>query len=229
MDLSVIIVNWNTQKLLEDCLRSIFKFTRGVTFEVIVVDDGSTDNSKDLLSILEKKYPLKIISHQKTQGYGASLIDGFKHSTKEWVFYTDGDWQYDPDELPKLVEKITETTGVVNGYKINRSDPIVRRFAGDLYNFILHQIFPIPIYDIDCDFRLIKRSLLQKINLTSKSGSICLELVLKLSRANASFAQAGVHHYKRPYGKTKFFNFKNISETFIDDVKLYFKFVLWSR
>ncbi|KKQ34255.1 MAG: Glycosyl transferase family 2 [Microgenomates group bacterium GW2011_GWA2_37_6] len=199
------------------------KFTKDI--EIIIIDDGSTDDSLAELQKLSKKYPLQIISHKKTLGYGAALIDGFKHATKDWVFYTDGDWQYDPDELPKLVEKLTDTTDVVNGYKINRSDPIIRRLVGDLYNFGLHHIFPLPIYDIDCDFRLIKRSYLQKINLNSKSASICLELILKLSRANASFAQAGVHHYKRPYGNSKFFNLKNILETlFKDNIRLFLEF-----
>ncbi len=198
------------------------KFTEDI--EIIVIDDGSSDNSNSILQKLGKKYPLRIITHKKTLGYGAALMDGFKNSKKDWVFYTDGDGQYDPSELSKLVEKLTDTTDVVNGYKINRSDPIIRRFAGDLYNFFLHHVFPIPVYDIDCDFRLIKRSALQKINLNSKSGSICLELILKLSRANASFAQAGVHHYKRPYGNSKFFNFKNILETFRDNLRLFLEF-----
>lgn len=205
--------------LIPKAVEGAKKFTKDI--EVIIVDDGSEDNSVSELQKLSKRYPLHIISHKKTLGYGAALMDGFKSSTKEWVFYTDGDWQYDPEELSKLVEKLTDSTDVVNGYKINRSDPIIRRITGDLYNFVLHQIFPLPIYDVDCDFRLIKRSYLQKINLNSKSGSICLELILKLSRANASFAQAGVHHYKRPYGNSKFFNFKNISETIRDNIKLY--------
>ncbi len=208
--------------LIPKALQAAREFTKDI--EIIIVDDGSSDDSFEKLQKLKKNYPLKIIAHKKTLGYGVALIDGFKASTKEWVFYTDGDWQYDPSELSKLVEKLTDTTDVVNGYKINRSDPIIRRFAGDLYNFFLHHVFPIPVYDIDCDFRLIKRSALQKINLNSKSGSICLELILKLSRANASFAQAGVHHYKRPYGNSKFFNFKNILETFRDNLRLFLEF-----
>lgn len=208
--------------LIPKAVESAKNFTKDI--EVIIIDDGSTDKSVSELQKLSKKYPLRIISHKKTLGYGAALIDGFKHATKDWVFYTDGDWQYDPDELEKLIEKLTDTTDVVNGYKINRSDPIIRRLAGDLYNFFLHQIFPLPIYDVDCDFRLIKRSYLQKINLNSKSGSICLELILKLSQADASFTQAGVHHYKRPYGNSKFFNLKNILETLRDNTRLILEF-----
>ncbi len=209
--------------LIPKAVESASKFTKNI--EVIVVDDGSWDNSLSMLNSLNRKYPLRIISHKKTLGYGAALIDGFKNSKKDWIFYTDGDGQYDPSELGKLVERVTEGVDVVNGYKLNRSDSLIRRLVGDFYNFALHKIFPLPIYDIDCDFRLIKRSIIQKLDLKYKSGAICLELILKLKRANASSAQAGIHHYKRSYGSSKFFNFKNIFETIIrDNVRLFFEF-----
>jgi glycosyltransferase involved in cell wall biosynthesis len=191
-------------------------------YEIIVIDDGSTDDSPKKLAKLKKSFPLTIIIHKKTLGYGAALIDGFANSTKEWIFYTDGDGQYDPDELPKLVEKITDDISVVNGYKLNRNDPLFRKIIGDLYNLLLHILFSLPIEDIDCDFRLIKRSLLQQITLTKQSGAICLELIVKLKRAGGMFAQAGVHHYKRPYEGSKFFNMSNILQTLKDISYIYF-------
>jgi glycosyltransferase involved in cell wall biosynthesis len=191
-------------------------------YEVIVVNDGSTDDALAVLQKLQKKIPtLTIISHDTTQGYGATLIDGFHKASKEWVFYTDGDGQYDVTEMPKLVEKITDGINVVNGYKLNRNDPLFRLIIGELYNFFLHIFFPLQIDDIDCDFRFIKRSLLKKLTLTTTSGAICLELVLQLQKAGASFAQAGVHHYKRPYGKSKFFNLPNILKTMKENIALY--------
>lgn len=209
-------------RLVPKAFETAKKFTKNI--EIVIVDDGSKDNSINLIKKLSKEYPIRLISHKKTLGYGATLIDGFKSSAKEWIFYTDGDWQYDPEEFPKLIEKTIETTDIVNGYKINRSDPVIRRFVGDLYNFFLHHIFPLPIYDVDCDFRLIKRSKLREINLESKSGAICLELVLKLKTSNANFAQAGIHHYKRPYGESKFFNLKSILETLRDNIRLFLEF-----
>lgn len=208
--------------LIPKAVEAAKNFTKDI--EVIIVDDGSTDGSASKLEKLKKKYPIQIITHKKTLGYGAALIDGFKNARKDWVFYTDGDGQYDPSELPKLAEKITDSVAVINGYKLNRSDPLIRRLIGDLYNFVLHHIFPLPIYDIDCDFRLIKRSILQKIDLKYNSATICLELVLKLANAKASFAQAGVHHYKRLYGSTKFFNFKSIFGTLKDNLRLFMEF-----
>lgn len=207
--------------LIPEAITVARQFTNNI--EVIVINDGSTDDTKIILEKIKRKHScVKVIHHKRTLGYGAALIDGFKYSTKEWIFYTDGDGQYDVGDLPKLIEKVNnEVTNVVNGYKINRDDPFFRKMVGDIYNFFLHIVFKIPIDDIDCDFRLIKKSLLDKVDLTIQSGAICLELIIKLQDAGASFAQAGVHHYKRPYGSSQFFNFKNIFETVKDDMKFY--------
>lgn len=192
-------------------------------FEVIVVNDGSTDSTKDVLEKLKKKYPsFLVVHHQKNRGYGAALISGFKNVKYEWVFYTDGDGQYSPEELTLLVGALTTGVDVVNGYKLKRADNVFRKLIGGLYNWLVHQLYVLPIGDVDCDFRLIRQSLLKKVNLTSSSGIICLELITKLQRAGAQFAEVGVHHYKRPYGGSKFFTLKSIVKTIYDNIVFFF-------
>lgn len=184
------------------------------SFNVIVINDGSTDETADILQTLTKYFPrLTVIHHPKNLGYGAALRDGFAHATGEWVFYTDGDGQYDPEELIKLVHQLTLRVDVVNGYKLYRSDFFLRRLLGFLYNRVSHFEYDLPIRDVQCDFRLIRRSLFKKVRLFSSSGLICLELVTKLYFAGARFSEVGIHHYPRLHGRSQFFRPYNLWRT----------------
>lgn len=193
-------------------------------YEIIVINDGSKDNTKDVLEQLQKRYKkLKVAHHSKNLGYGAALYSGFKNSKKEWIFYTDGDGQYDPQELMRLVKKTNMQVDVVNGYKLNRADNMVRKILGGIYSLILHTLYKIPVSDIDCDFRLIRRSKIKNIRLNNSGGSVCLELILKLQKNGARFAEVGVHHYKREYGHSQIFNIKNILKMVTENLTFYFR------
>ena len=196
-------------------------------YEVIVIDDGSTDGSRELLKELESQHPnVKLVFHEKNRGYGGALQSGFKAATKDLVFYTDGDAQYDINEMPLLVPLLTENVDVVNGIKIGRGDPIHRVVIGNLYNFFIRNTFGIDVFDVDCDFRLIRRNVLKGINLTANSGAICTELVKKLELGGARFREVSVHHYQRTYGQSQFFNVRRVFHTGIELIKLWFQVVL---
>lgn len=225
--LSIFFPSLNDSQILPSLISKANITASNITsnYEITVVNDGSTDNTLEVLEKLKKKYKnLKVVNHKKNSGYGGALISGFKHSTKEWVFYTDGDGQYDPSELLLLMNKLDGKTDVVNGYKLKREDNITRKIIGSTYNLVLHKIYRLPVSDVDCDFRLIRKSLMDQINLNSTSGLICLELILKLKKAGARFKEVGVHHYKRQYGKSVFFNPKNLLKTLIDNTKFYIQY-----
>lgn len=223
--LSIFFPAFNDSESLPILIDKAFKAASKITnnFEVIVVDDGSTDDTYSVLKNMQTSYlNLRIIHHNKNIGYGGALISGFRNSKKDWVFYTDGDSQYDVQELPRLTNAVNENIDVVNGYKIRRSDNLIRKFIGSVYNFLLHKLYDLPISDVDCDFRLIRRSIMKNIQLSSTSGIICLELVLKLNKAGARFKEVGVHHYKRQFGRSKFFKPQSIIKTVIDNMLFYF-------
>ena len=197
-------------------------------YEVIVVNDGSQDDTGAVLRQLAATYGphLRIVEHPVNRGYGAALRSGFAAATKEFVFYTDGDGQYDVTELPLLLEKLDPTVGLVNGFKLERHDPWHRVCIGTIYNQFARLLFGIRLRDIDCDFRLIRRELLQQLNLESDTGTICVELVRKIELTRWKVVEVGVHHYPRLHGRSQFFRLPSLFRTFRQLLALYCKLVL---
>ncbi|HEV8634345.1 MAG TPA: glycosyltransferase family 2 protein [Chloroflexota bacterium] len=180
-------------------------------WEIVVVDDCSPDHAGEVLEELRARYPrLRVVTHPANRGYGGALRSGFAAATKELVFYTDGDAQYDPRELPRLYARLTPDVDVVNGYKLFRGDGPVRALVGKIYHTVVSVAFGLRIRDVDCDFRLIRRSALEGIELASTSGTICVELIRKLQDRGARFAEVGVNHYDRPFGSSQFFRPKRL-------------------
>jgi len=194
-------------------------------YEVIVINDGSKDYTPEILDELGRVYPehVRIVHHKKNRGYGGALKSGFASATKDLVFYTDGDAQYDPHELELLLEKMTPGVDIVNGFKISRSDPLHRLIIGRIYHLTVKFLFGLKISDTDCDFRLIRRSCFEDIELTSNSGTIALELVKKLQDAGFNFVEVPVHHFHRAYGKSQFFNFPRLWRTAVNLLTLWWQ------
>jgi glycosyltransferase involved in cell wall biosynthesis len=199
-------------------------------FEVIVVNDGSQDGTALILDELARIYPeVRIIQHERNRGYGGALRSGFAAARKEFVFYTDGDAQYDPAELELLWRRVGPDVDLVNGYKISRSDPLHRIFIGRLYHHIVRLLFGLRVRDVDCDFRLMRRSIFDRVRLEKNSGVICLEMMKKIQDAGFRIVEVPVHHFHRAYGKSQFFNFRRIVRTAIDVAKLWYALVVQRR
>lgn len=197
-------------------------------FEVIVVNDGSYDDTAAVLQNLQQEHGprLRVITHPHNRGYGGALRSGFAAVRNELVFYTDGDGQYDVGELPLLLEKMEPSVGLVNGFKLERSDPWHRIWIGKVYNACARFLFRIHIRDIDCDFRLIRRELLERIHLTSTSGTICVELVRTLELSKFQVVEVGVHHYPRLHGRSQFFRIRSLLVTLVQLIRLYVRLVI---
>jgi glycosyltransferase involved in cell wall biosynthesis len=183
-------------------------------YEIIVVDDGSRDHTALELEELASKIPaLRVIRHPKNLGYGAAIRSGLSAASKEWIFYTDGDGQYDPMEMSELVEALHEGVDIVNGYKVSRKDPLIRILLGSIYNIGVKLAFGLHIKDVDCDFRLMRRSIFSSIELESVTGSICVEMIKKIQDAGFGFEEVPVSHYYRQYGISQFYNFARLIRT----------------
>ena len=210
---------YNDATTIGDLVRQADRVLRELAddYEIIVVNDGSRDESATVLSALAAQVEhLRVVTHATNRGYGAALRSGFESSTKDLVFYTDGDGQYDVGEIPILLMLLTDDTHFVNGMKMTRQDPPYRVFFGNLHRFVTRWSFWLPINDVDCDFRLMRRSILTKLRLSSNSGSICVELVKQAQRAGAQFREVSVHHYARQAGVSEFFTARRILHTYAD-------------
>jgi glycosyltransferase involved in cell wall biosynthesis len=212
--------------LVEKSLSMLCRLTPD--YEVIVINDGSADETAEVLEALRAAHPehVRVITHEQNRGYGGALRSGFAAATKELVFYTDGDGQYDPLELELLLKKMGPNIGFVNGYKKTRQDPWHRIAIGWLYNRFARFIFGIQLRDVDCDFRLIRRSLLEELSLRSTSGTICVELVKKLEMCPYLVEEVGVSHYPRLHGRSQFFRLQSLAGTFFQLVGLWVTLVL---
>jgi glycosyltransferase involved in cell wall biosynthesis len=182
--------------------------------EVIVVDDGSSDGSGPLLDdmAVEREW-LRIVHHDGNKGYGQALISGFTAASHEWIFYTDGDAQYDAREAADLIPLATADVDIVQGYKIGRGDSWYRKVIGRGYHHAVKLIFGLKVRDTDCDFRLFRRRLFSDQPLTSTSGVICVEMMYRFQHAGARFVEAPVHHYFRPHGRSQFFRLPAIARS----------------
>ena len=169
-------------------------------FEVIIVDDGSTDETGRIADeIAERDGRVKVVHHQHNLGYGAALQSGFKTATKELVFYTDGDGQFDINEMPALLVLIGQYD-IVSCYRLNRRESIIRRINGWCWTRLVCLMFGLNIRDIDCAFKLYKREIFDKIELSSTGALIDAEILARAVRKGYRITQKGVHHYPRTAG-----------------------------
>jgi glycosyltransferase involved in cell wall biosynthesis len=227
--LSVFFPAYNDSGTIASLVITALRTAKQLTpdFEVIVVNDGSADRTAEILDELARTYPeVRIVHHERNRGYGGALRSGFAAATRELVFYTDGDAQYDPAEMETLWHAFGDNVDLVNGYKISRSDPLHRIVIGRVYHHTVKLLFGLKVRDVDCDFRLMRRAIFERVSLEKSSGVICLEMMKKIQDAGFRIAEVPVHHYHRAYGKSQFFNFRRLARTAMDVFKLWYALVI---
>ncbi len=176
-------------------------------WEVIIVNDGSFDNTGEVADACARKYENIVVKHHRyNQGYGAALKTGFKTARYDLIFYTDGDMQYDPEELKLLLPLLRDDVAIVSGIKSKRADPWDRVVSAKIYNYVVRLFFRIHVRDVDAAFKLIRHEVLQNMELTSNGGFICAELFAKARQLGYQVVQHPVSHYQRTYGRSSAFN-----------------------
>lgn len=211
--------------LVDDVYAALAPLVEAV--EVIVVNDGSADGSREVLDELAAARPwLVVIHHDVNRGYGGALISGFAVARHDWIFYTDGDAQYDASEAALLVPLATDDVDVVQGYKLGRGDALHRKVIGRIYHHIVKLLFSLEGRDTDCDFRLFRKRLFDDRPLQSTSGVICVEMMRSFHDQHARFVETPVHHYARPSGKSQFFRLPAITRSALQLLSLWRRLVI---
>jgi glycosyltransferase involved in cell wall biosynthesis len=166
-------------------------------YEITIIEDGSPDNTAKVADELAAKYPkVKVIHHSQNKGYGATLWEGFITARFEYVFYTDGDNQFDLEELRKFVALIPYSDMVV-GYRKKKQYSTYRKLTSFVYNYILRLAFDIDFIDIDCAFKIIKTDLFRNIKVSTKDAFIDAEIMIQAKLMGYSFTELGVSHLPR--------------------------------
>jgi glycosyltransferase involved in cell wall biosynthesis len=195
----------------------------GVDYEVIVVDDGSTDDSAEKVRKHSKKNPrVRLVQHETNKGYGAALRTGLSNAKKDLVFLTDGDNQFQLSDIEKLFSKI-DGCDVVTGFRIGRQDAPWRRLQGSLWTGLNKVLFQLPVRDVDCAFKLFRRKCLEGMKLESNQLLIHGELLARLKKKGFDIEEIGVPHYPRKAGKASATHPMRILKTFRELSKLYWK------
>jgi glycosyltransferase involved in cell wall biosynthesis len=172
----------------------------GADYEVIIVNDGSADETGRIADELAAQHGrIRVIHHPHNRGYGAALQSGFRAATKELVFYTDGDDQFDVAEMPPLLELIRDYD-IVSCYRLNRQDPLVRRINGWCWTQLVNLLFGLRLRDIDSAFKLYRREIFDDMPLCSTGALIDTEVLARATRQGCKIVQRGVHHYPRTAG-----------------------------
>jgi len=208
----------NVGRTVENALVALEKLN--ADFEIIIVDDGSSDGTGQIADeIASRDSRLKAVHHRRNLGYGAALQSGFKAATKELVFYTDGDGQFDINEMPPLLPLI-EQYDIVSCYRLNRQDSIIRKINGWCWTKLACFLFRLKIRDIDCAFKLYKREIFDNIELSSTGALIDAEILARAAGKGYSITQKAVHHYPRTAGTQTGANLRVILRAFKELVEL---------
>jgi len=226
IELSVFFPFHNEESNCEQTIINAYEYLNNniYDFEIIAVDDGSTDKTSQILETLQRKIPeLRIVTHQKNIGYGGALQSGFENATKNLIFYTDGDGQFNINELDNLIPLITDCD-IVSCFRANRQDNIYRLLLAICFNYTIYILFGLKLKDIDCAFKLYKKEVIDNTRpYFTLGGMIDTEMLVKASRANYNIKQIPVNHYARKFGASSGGNIKVVLRAFNELLLLWYK------
>jgi glycosyltransferase involved in cell wall biosynthesis len=222
VSLSVFFPCRNEQAAIEPLVQKAIAVLEAVAadYEIIIVNDGSTDRTGQIADRLAEQHSrIRVVHHPVNRGYGAALASGFRAATKELVFYTDGDGQFDLNELPPLLS-LMDRFDIVSCYRINRQEGMLRKFNAYCWCRLVGALFDLPLRDIDCAFKLYRRSLFDGMEMLSTGALIDTEILARAKRKGSRITQVGVHHYPRIAGKATGANPQVILRAFKELFKL---------
>ncbi|MDP4011096.1 MAG: glycosyltransferase family 2 protein [Candidatus Roizmanbacteria bacterium] len=205
MNISVVLPIYNEDKIISATIREVLnrlpKYVQ--KYEILAVDDGSTDKTAQILSTLSRKHTsIRVITHSPNKGYGAALQSGIQKAKYSWIFFMDSDLQFDVHDIKSLID-VAERNDLIVGYRKDRADHARRIYMSHIYNTFVRFLFPLPVRDVDCAFKLMRKSTLLEIGTLSNSFFVSSELMIKAALSGARILELPVKHLPRPAGYSK--------------------------
>lgn len=222
--LSVFLPTFNEEQNIAHVVEQIYSFLPKIatTFEILVINDGSTDRTKKIVTQLQQSIPcLRLVSHTSNRGYGSALKTGFKNSQYEWIFFTDSDNQFDIRELKQFVP-FTREYSVIIGHRKKRAEGPRRALFAYCFKLFIDVLFRLHVRDIDCAFKLLKRSEMSDLRLQSNGAFTTTEFLYLLKKKGLPFKQIPVTHFDRKFGSPSGNNVKVIIKAFQEAFKVFY-------
>jgi glycosyltransferase involved in cell wall biosynthesis len=227
--ISAVLPAYNEEANIGPTLEVVVKTLEPLVddYEVIAVDDGSRDATAARVEEMAARYPqVRLVRHPVNRGYGAALYTGFTSSTKEWIFFTDSDRQFDVAELSKLIP-LTEEADLVAGYRAPRKDPFLRVLFGWGWSVLVTMLFGYTARDIDCAFKLFRREIIDRITIHSRGATFSAEFLVRGKRAGYTIREVPVAHLPRQVGSQTGARLDVITRAFRELIR--FRWQLWQE
>ncbi len=225
--MSIFFPAYNDEHTVEPLTKACIKIAQELTddYEILIIDDHSPDGTGAAADRMAHQYPeVRVIHHEKNLGVGRAMIDGFTRAKKDYVFYTDGDAQYDVNELRQFMPYV-KSYDVIIGYRLNRAEGFKRVFTSRCFHLLNFLLFGSRFKDIDCSFKLLSRRFLNQIRFRTKSALVDPEILIQTRRLKCPVKEIGVHHYPRRFGRSQCLRIKLVFSMITDMLRL--RFLYW--
>ena len=219
MNITFVIPVYNERETLEPLVEGITQFVAPHPHRILLVDDGSTDGSHEVMCTLRKRFDtVEIIRLRGNFGKSSALAAGFARADGDLIFTMDSDLQDEPKEIPRFLEKLAEGYDVVCGWKAVRHDPLHKTIPSRLYNGFVSWLFQVPLHDVNCGFKLLRLEVVRNIQLYGEMHRLIPVLAHSL---NYRVAEIPVEHHRRRYGKSKY-GYERFSRGALDVLTMWF-------
>lgn len=211
----------NIEIVVRDALATLPEYAPD--FEILVVNDGSRDDTGKIIDRLHQKHPQVVpIHHPVNRGYGGALISGFSASTGDFVMFMDADRQFDIRDI-RLLAPFVDLFDIIAGFRMERSDPIHRRINAEIFNLAVRILFGVHMRDLDCAFKIFRGEQIRSLSLTTSGALINAEIQSKLRRQGATLVQVGVPHHPRIAGQATGGDLKVILRAMRETISLWIR------
>ncbi len=220
--ISVVIPVYNEAESLETLNLKIISIISSLTnnYEIIYIDDGSNDNSFEVLKKIKEDNSIKIIQFRRNFGKSAALSAGFKEASGDLIITMDADLQDDPSEIPNFIKKINKGCDLVSGWKKNRKDPLIKIISSKIFNFVVAKLTGIKIHDFNCGFKVYRKEVIKNIDVY---GELHRFLPVLAHQKGFKISELIINHNKRQFGKSKYgkFGLRRLKNFFLDTINVF--------